>query len=639
MNLFQMYHLSAEKRSKSLFSFCLVLLLLFTLTTVYGQQKLEIVNGNLIITELNKENQSITLISNEKGQAKLIQKNTTVESDSTIYFEKRNFAQAIGHVYINQDDSIDVYANRANYYGNEQRAELIGEVALLNDVYSLQTERLDYDLKNKIATYKTGGELSDTSTNLTSKKGTYYVGEERAVFQDSVVLINPERRIETEKLTYNLADHWAYFEGPTTIYEKEQTIKTTAGKYNSETGEAVLSNRPEIIGDSTIAQAEIVNLDQKSGLGEASGEVYLKDLKNNSELFAQHVKQINEDEIEATGQQVIMNNWEDSIQLKADYTLVNQKLKNFFARNNAQIKLLNQEAELIADSLNYNDSLGIGHAMGRPFLSAYDGKDSIYIVAKLIKAIRRVEEKDSLYDFSADRDVLLYNAKLQARADSAYYNQKDSIITLYKNPVIWSDSTQMSADTIKIYIKEEGINKVEFRQNAFMIQWIEKELYNQLRGREIDAYFEGDNKLKFVHTNGNAETIFIVQDDEDGSYVAYDKMKSGKIDAYFKENKMEEVFWYNQQEGKTTPFQEGQPEEFRFSGFLWRKNEQPHSKEDLLSAIGRIEGSYQLKPLEELKEQTDDAEILNLSEKSEEAIGQNNKKASQIKNAKNKRPK
>lgn len=208
-------------------------------------------------------------------------------------------------------------------------------------------------------------------------------------------------------------------------------------------------------------------------------------------------------------------------------------------------------------------------------------------------AIRQINEQDTLYDFSANKHVLLFKSDIQARADSAYFAQQDSIITLFKNPVLWTDSIQLSADTIKIYLEKEGIKKVEFRQNCFFIQWVEQSLYNQLKGREIDAYFL-NNKIDSLYANGNAETIFMVQD-EDSTYVAIDKMKSGKMDVNFNENKIDEIFWYNQQEGTTYPFQKSNPDEFKLSGFAWREDERPKSVDDLLIAIGRKEGTFKFK--------------------------------------------
>jgi len=621
----------AEKRNRHLIPirFLLLFLSIFVCHSIgVSQDKLRILNGDLVITNPDQQNESIWLYKNKKGQAKLIQKTTTIEGDSTKYFEARNYAEAKGNVYINQDDSIDIYSKEALYYGNTRKAILQGEVALLKDFYTLQTERLNYNFATKVATYTTGGELTDTSSTLTSKRGTYYVDKAEALFTDSVVLTSPERRIETDKLRYNLEDKWAYFEGETTIYEEDRIIKTTKGRYNTDTGEAeldspseifqdgqviktdrgtfntdtgeaLLEGNPEIDDEDKFATAETFILTERNGIGRAIGNVYYKDKKNNSELYADEVEQLNDDEFEAIGS-VDLTNWEDSINLKAQYAKVNQLKEEFFATDDVILTILNQDTQLLTDTLEVYQQEGIGKAYGRPFLSTINEGDSIYLIAREMEAVQREFEQDTLYDFIANRDVLLFKSDLQARADSAYVNNIDSTITLFRNPVIWSDSTQMSADTIRIFMKEKEIDKVEFRQNCFFVNLVEEGLFNQLKGKKMYAYFI-NGEVDSLHTNGNAETIFMVQDDV-GAYVAIDEMKAGKMDVKFLAGSVDEIFWYKQQSGVTHPFQDVNPLEFRLPGFVWREDEKPKSKDDLLIAVGRKEGDFELKQLPTFKD-------------------------------------
>ncbi len=629
MKWYHPYQYLAARRTRNrilnLRSFLFVFTLLLCSNLSLSQDKLRIINGDLLIRNPDQPNESIFLESNKKGQVQLIQKNTTIESDSTNYFDKRNYAEALGNVFINQDDSIDIYSNEAFYYGNTEKTILTGEVALLKDFYSLQTEKLNYDLRTKVATYNTGGELADTSSTLTSKRGTFYVNDDRAVFKDSVVLVTPTQRIETDKLTYSLNDKWAFFEGPTTIYEEEQVIKTTKGKYNTETGEAILQSpseifrdgqviktdkgsfntetgaailegNPEIDDDEKFAKADRFIITDESGFGKAEGNVYLKDKKNNAEIYADQVEELEEDLYFATGN-VDATSWKDSINLKAQRAKINQVDETLFATDDVVFTILNQETQLLSDTLDVDQKIGKGIATGRPFLSTVDQGDSIFLISKRMEAVQNIQEQDTVYDFIADKHVMLFKSNIQAVADSAYVNQRDSMITLYKNPVLWSDSTQMSADTIRIFLKGKEIDRVEFRDNCFFINLVQDQLYNQLKGKKMDAFFV-NGKVDSLHTNGNAETIFMVQDD-DGAYVAIDQMQAGKMDVTFLENEVDEIYWYEQQTGTTHPFQEVNPETFILNGFEWREREKPTSKEDLLIAIGRKEGDFKFIEREE----------------------------------------
>jgi len=77
--------------------------------------------------------------------------------------------------------------------------------------------------------------------------------------------------------------------------------------------------------------------------------------------------------------------------------------------------------------------------------------------------------------------------------------------------------------------------------------------------------------------------------------LAIDEMKAGKMDVKFINGEIDAITWYEQQSGTTHPFQETNPETFLLTGFEWRQDEKPSSKDDLLVAIGRKEGSFKLK--------------------------------------------
>lgn len=594
MPLYQIFRLSvvAGKRNKyrmhRLVFLCLICFL--TQQNLTAQEQLQIENGKLIYNRPGESNESQWLYKNEEGQARLRQKQTTIEADSIKNFEQRNYAEAEGNVYINQADSVDIYSNTARYFGNQRRAILQGEVALLQDIYTLQTDKLNYNFNTRTATYDTGGELSDTTSTLTSINGSYNLRTKTAVFTDSVVLISPERRIETEQLTYYLDTKWAEFEGPTTIYEEDKVIKTNEGRYNTETGEADIQGNPIVEDESSVFKADRLTLNEKGGIGEATGNVYYLDRENDVELNSDKAKQLDSARIEATGN-VLIQNREDSVTLTATRAIINNEQKEFFGRENVVLNLLTQETELLADSLDVFENDGYAIAKGRPFLTTVQEQDSIFIIAETLEAIRQdtIIQQDSVYNFIANKNVKLYKSDLQAIADSSYVNNIDSTITLFNNPVIWSDSTQISSDTIRIFLKNKEVDRIEFMNNAFSINHENQELYNQMKGKNMIAFFK-DDELDSVFVNGNAETIYYAKDDDD-AYVGVDKMQSGQIKAVFEEGQMKEVFWLKQQEGSTYPFQTIDPMDYRFRGFHWRNAERPFSKDYLLIFSGRKEGT------------------------------------------------
>lgn len=633
----------------------IICLLAFYFTTQFSfcQEKLEILKGDLEIIYPEDENRSTQMLyKNEDGQARMSQKETIIEADSIQFNQTQNYAEAIGNVFIHKQDSLEIYANEAYYFGNREQAKLKGEVALLKGVYTLQTEELEYDFNTEEAYYYNGGQLKDTLSTLTSKIGRYNTKTQEAIFRDSVIMVTPDQTIETEKLTYNTDDKWAYFEGKTKISTKDQVILTDKGKYNTETGKAIINGNPTIEDEDTQFSAEKIELSEKGGIGKATGNVQYYNKESKVKLNAQEVEQIDENTIKAVGnvdlfsekdsiqlyskqlslteknkgtdqeeriffaeRDVHIIQQKDSIQLFAQKANINEATKEFKAYNQVKVLMEKEQSELLADTLEFSDIDGYGIAKGRPFITAVQEQDSIFMTAKTLEAIRDETTPDSTYNFIANKQFKLFKSDLQAIADSAYINNQNEIITLLKNPTLWSDSTQMSADSIRIFLKEQAIEKVEFRKNCMFINLVDNQLFNQMKGKEMDVYFQNQN-IDQLFVDGNAETIFYVKDELE-AYVGVDEMKSGQIKATFKEGEMDEVIWLKQQEGTTHPFQTIDPKNFLLNGFSWRENQRPKSKRDILIYAGRILVPNEVKePLLKDKKDETKKDVLEIIEKS-----------------------
>lgn len=546
-----------------------------------AQQQIQIENGDLTFSQISESDQFYWLYKNETGQVLIKQDDVTLESDSTQYYQSKNFAKALGNVYINQNDSIEIFSSEANYNGQNGRVVLIGEVALNQDIYTLQTTRLDYDTRNKIASYNNGGTLVDTSSILTSIKGRYNTDTRQAHFTDSVVLDSPERKILTDDLTYNLDTKRAEFTGPTTIIEEGRTVTTTKGWYNTETGEAEFTGSPVIEGDDLDFKAQSV-VYSKDGQSLARGNVYYFDKEKDIELWAQEATRMNNDEVLAKGAVRALDRKNNVELLAEEADLVNSDI---FARENVRLKYPEKDFTLLSDTLNYYDETGLIESFGRPFLSTFYEGDSVYVSASSIIGHRIDTLADTTYNFIADKNVLMYRSDIQAIADSAYINGIDSLLTLHKKPVVWNDSSQMSADTIRLFTLNRKMDRMEMRTNSFIVNLVEKQLHNQVKGKTVDAYF-ADEDIDYMIVNGNAETIYYVQDDSK-AFVGINEMKCGKIRVQFGDGKMEEIFWLNRPVGSTHPFQDVNPGDFVLDGFAWRELERPKGRLDILRKIGR----------------------------------------------------
>ena len=85
--------------------------------------------------------------------------------------------------------------------------------------------------------------------------------------------------------------------------------------------------------------------------------------------------------------------------------------------------------------------------------------------------------------FKAFHKVLLHQGDMQGACDSIYYSYEDSILKMYTDPIIWMEETQMVADTILLHIKKEELKNIDLKTKAFIINYADSTLYNQIKGK------------------------------------------------------------------------------------------------------------------------------------------------------------
>ena len=105
---------------------------------------------------------------------------------------------------------------------------------------------------------------------------------------------------------------------------------------------------------------------------------------------------------------------------------------------------------LYTDVLYFKDSTGYFEAISkelRPMFVQILDEDSLYVVSDNLK---RGELSDSTGFIEAVGNVQILKSDFHAVCDSLYYSDVDSTFTLFRSPVCWADTTQISGDTIKI---------------------------------------------------------------------------------------------------------------------------------------------------------------------------------------------
>ncbi|MCB0641553.1 MAG: hypothetical protein KDC44_07935 [Phaeodactylibacter sp.] len=189
------------------------------------------------------------------GNVELRQDSVFMYCDSAIIINETDVI-AMGNVIIQQGDSISVFADSLAYQGKQRIADLFGNVVLLHGKnQKLYTEVLRYDLGEKLATYETGALLTNDTTQLTSRRGYYYLKTDDVYFRDSVQVVSPDFELKSDTLKFNTRRQKATFLGPTLITEEISKIYCEGGYYKVRENEALFSKNPQYLKTETQTKA------------------------------------------------------------------------------------------------------------------------------------------------------------------------------------------------------------------------------------------------------------------------------------------------------------------------------------------------------------------------------------------------
>ena len=483
-----------------------------------------------------------------KGDVRFRHDSALMFCDSAYFFEKQNSLHAFGHVHLLQGDSIEGFGDVLYYNGNTKMARFRKRVKLIhNDATTLTTDSLNYDRAHNIAYYFSGGIIEDSLNILTSRWGQYTPDNNQAIFRNNVKLVNPNFVLTADTLCYNTKSYQADLVGPTKIvYDKETTILSKNGWYNTSTEKSMLLDRSQIIHtDGTTLTGDTIYYDKVIGFGRVLGNMQSLDSTNQMTLYGDKGEIWEDDNHGYVTDSAMLVDWSDS----AMYSYMH------------------------ADTL-FTEEI--------PFqVSKLIPQDSI-----LVDSVWQAQKPDTLWIDTAYRqirayyNVRIYRENMQSVCDSMRYNGKDSILSMYGNPVCWHSENQLSADSIHIYVKDGTINYLHGIGNTIAIKREGAEEFNQLAGKEMIAYVK-DGDVYLVDVQGNAETIFYPRE-EDGTYLGVNKTQSSFVKLYLENRQIHHVVFTTSTTGVMIPINQTTEGETRLATFFWAENERPIKPGDIL---------------------------------------------------------
>lgn len=460
--------------------------------------------------------------------------------DSAHFYPDTESLDAFDNVRMEQGDTLKVTGDSMIYRSETQLAWLFGSPArMTNRDVMLETDEFIYDLYSEFGYYTVGGVLTDAQNRLVSQEGEYVPSTKESVFYQNVRLNSLTENedsmyIYTDTLYYNTATHLAELFSPSLIINKNDTIFTTNGTYDTETKKANLFERSLVrMGRGTTLEGDTLFYDREEGYGWARGNMVLTDSIKQSSL-------------------------------SGNYGYYDQKLDSTYVTGRA-----------LAMEYSKGDTL---YMHGREIFS-FTRIDTLRFDEDTIAKRPAYERVDTNHIIIAHPRVRFYRTDMQGVCDSLRYEEIDSTLYMYRHPIIWNENRQIFGNVIELHMNDSTIEKAILPDFGFSAEHVEENLFNQLSGKEMIAYFN-DGEMRRLDVNGNVESIMLPQEN-DSTYNKIINTESSYLTADFENQDLIRMKMWPETQGTVTPLYLAKKSLFYLKDFKWFTGIRPISPEDI----------------------------------------------------------
>lgn len=448
----------------------------------------------------------------------------------------------VGNVRLKQDSTL-MFCDSAFLKKEKNIVDMYGSVKITDgDSITATSDKLNYDGNTKKAKLIGNAKLTDSSMEIRSNVLYYDRTKATGYYLDGGTLVDDSTVLTSQKGYYYTNTSLAFFNEKVHIEDPKYSLDSDTLMFNTKTKFATF------YGNTSIYNAESTIF--------CNNGTY--DTNQQIATFGKETKIVNEPQIlladslyyernKGYGKAMKYYNWYDS-EMKVSMTGTDAE---YF------------EAERKIFSIN------------RPTLESEIDEDTLFLKGDTIIAINEAKNKR----FLAYDDVRMYKTDLQAVADSLYYAQNDSMLKMYKKPILWNETSEMKGDTVLVQIANSKVDKIYFLDKAFILTQSKGKLFDQIKGKKITGFFK-ESKMDKMLVERNAESLYFGKNDA-GEYIGGNQSKSAKMWIHVIDSKIKKIVFLEKPEATFTPISKMTNDSFYLKDFKANFEKRPLSKTDL----------------------------------------------------------
>ncbi len=595
------------------------------------------------------------------GPARFLHNNTYLLCDSALWNVTTNIIDAIGHVQIIQDRT-RLSSGSLQYVVDDDLAKFRGGLVQLEDKdkNTLRTRYLDYNTKDSVAIFQNGASMRDKDGQIIeSLYGSYDSKARLFVFNDQVNMYMDTTFVKTSRLEYRSDINTAYFGYATDMWQDDNMLSANDGWYDRDRELFFFRRNVHLLTKDQETWSDTLYYHRKLNDVELLGQVEVMDTTRNVFALAGRVEYTDSvSRVKMTVTPAVMSIEEDEKTAKKDTvwfgadTIVYRGIKRHRVdslwkvdagkrlkdldvdpvteyRRKAAEAAAKAAAEAEKDNPNAagrdrgpdgapggkkgapagNKSATVKPDEGpKPPVDTTAGNpnplDTLATRPKPpVDTIPAPPDTSQLSFIWATSRVKLFRRDMQMSCDSLVYYDLDSLVRLYRDPLVFSDGNrQYAADSIYLVIKDRKADRARLMSNAFITTKEDTLCYDQIKGAEMMAYFDTTRTLRRFDALGGATALFFLT--ENNALATVNKVESKMLYATFEKGNLDKIYYFDNPKNDAYPVVQLPAEERYMKGFRWEPERQPKGGFDITPLVPRTSQrtSYLARPHAEFKE-------------------------------------
>lgn len=450
---------------------------------------------------------------------------------------------------------------------------LLGNVFITHEGISLKCKKaVHYKSRNYIQAFGNVVLKQGDTVTQTSRYTEYDGNTKKALSWGNVRIKDPTMVLTSDTLNFDRASQILYYNDGATIRDSINILTSKSGNYH------LKNNKFQAFTDVVLTHPEYILNSEHLDYYTKNGKAYL------------------------FGPSTITSD-ENFIYCEMGYYDTKQNISHF--TRNARIEY--KDREIKADSLYYDrnnnfasatDNIQITDTINHIILKGnyaeyFEQLDSAFVIKKAMSILNT--NQDSLFMHGdtilftgkpekriirAYHHVKFFKSDMSGKCDSIYSNQGTGLTQMFKNPILWSNESQITGDSIQLLsdLETDQLDSLKVLNNTFIIS-MDSLGFNQIKGRNLLGKFE-ENDLRFVDIIGNAEVIHFVRN-ESKDLIGIEKTSCSEIEFILRDGNIEHSIFKVDPEGETYPPSKLPENARKLRGFQWREDEKPLTKEDI----------------------------------------------------------